>query len=94
MLVPSRPPLLHALTEWERRYDGPLPGGLGEHEGEGRQLLALARSRALDRTLRHLVMALAARRRDAPDLAGLEPMASRLARCRRAALAWRQAARG
>lgn len=95
MLDPS-PATMDDLLAWERRYDGPLPGHLrdaliaGAEDPRRRQVLAA--SRALDRLARHQLTQLAARRREAVDLAPLAEMARRLAFFRRAGLALRQLA--
>ena len=92
----QRPAPMDDLLAWERRYDGPLPGHLREALAAGaedaRHRQALAASRALDRLARHQLIQLAARRREAADLAPLAQMARRLALFRRAGLALRQAA--
>jgi hypothetical protein len=95
MLDPS-PASMDDLLAWERRYDGPLPGHLRDALTAGaedpRRRQALAASRALDRLARHQLTQLAARRRQAADLAQLAQLARRLAFFRRAGLALRQAA--
>ena len=96
MLTPSPPATMDDLLAWERRYDGPLPCHLRDALAAGaedsRRRQALAASRALDRLARHQLTQLAARRREAGDLAQLAQLARRLAFFRRAGLALRQAA--
>ena len=90
------PAAMDDLLAWERRYDGPLPSHLRDALAAGaedpRRRQALAASRALDRLARHQLTQLAARRRQAADLAQLAQLARRLAFFRRAGLALRQLA--
>jgi hypothetical protein len=96
MLDLLRPATIGEILAWERRYDGPLPShlrdALAAGAGDPRRRQALAASRALDRLARHHLTQLAARRRNAADLAQLTHMARRLSLFRRAGLALRQAA--